>query len=486
MTPKQIMATLTARWPWAMLMLAVVVGGVLALSLTTLKRYTATAEVMLDMRTPDQIAVGAPNVVIHAGFMGNQKHLVSSERVGRTVIKSLKLTEDPKLRDAWQRTGGGRGDYEAWLSELLLEDLVVGPTAPPGQGPVLNVLTIGYTAHDPEWAALIANAYVKAYVETSLEMRAERSGQYGGFFGDRARELRGELERAQAALSAYQQTSGLLLVSDDRMNVELLRLSELNSQLTAAQAASAEVGGRLRRAGRQTDQLQEVWRNPAVAALEAEVTRGEVKLGELTSRLGEQHPQLVEQQARLAELRVKLDAEKGRVVANVGFDNSAGEARVTQISVALEAQRARVLKMQAQREKSLSLQRDVQSAQQAYDTIQQRVSQASLESQNTFTNMTVLKYATAPLRPSSPKLLKILAASFVLGSALGLCLVFGWEHFDRRMRTVDDLSALRQPVLVMLPASAHARKAVAETSRTKLMKQRVLTGLPRPAQQPTT
>jgi chain length determinant protein EpsF len=482
---RQLAAVLGARWLWFLLVPLLVVAGVLALSLTTLKRYTATAEVMLDMRTPDQIASGAPNVVLHAGFVGNQKRLVSSERVARAVIKQLKLTDDAKLREAWQKAGGGRGDYEAWLSESLLEHLEVGPAAPPGLVPVLNVLTISYAADDPEWAAVVANGFVKAYVDTSMEMRAERLSQYGGFFVDRARELRVELERAQSALSAYQQKSGLLLVSDDRVNVEMVRLADLSSQLVAAQTANAEVGGRLRRAGRQTDQLQEVWRNPAVAALEADVTREEVKLRELTSRLGEKHPQLVEQEVRLSELRAKLNTEKTRAAANVGFDNGAIEARIGQISAAVEAQRTKVLKLQAQREQSLSLQRDVQSAQQAYDAIQQRVNQASLESQNNFANVTVLKRATAPLQPSSPKLLKLLAASLVVGSLLGFCVVVGWEHLDRRLRTADDLNALKQSVLVSLPVSAHATRA-AEAPRTRLVKQRILTGLPRPAQQQST
>ena len=110
---------------------------------------------------------------------------------------------------------------------------------------------------------------------------------------------------------------------------------------------------RMRQAGRQTDQLQEVWRNPAVAALEAEVTREEVRLRELKSRLGESHPQLIEQDARLSELKARLAAEKGRAVTNVGFDNSATQNRVAQISAALEAQRTKVLRMQAQREQSV-------------------------------------------------------------------------------------------------------------------------------------
>ena len=124
------------------------------------------------------------------------------------------------------------------------------------------------------------------------------------------------------------------------------------------------------------------------------MTREEVRLREMTSRLGESHPQLIEQEARLSELRAKLAAEKGRAVSNVSFGNSATQSRVAQISSALEAQRAKVLRMQSQREQSVGLQREVERAQRAFDTMQQRVSQASIESQNTQTNLSVLKHAT--------------------------------------------------------------------------------------------
>ena len=268
--------------------------------------------------------------------------------------------------------------------------------------------------------------------------------------------------------------------ASEKLNIEATRLAELGAQLLAAQSANAEVAGRLKQAGQRTEQLQEVWQNPAVAALAADVTREEVRAREMTSRLGENHPQLIEQEARLSELRSKLAAERGRAVSNVSFGNSATQSRVAQISSALEAQRAKVLRMQSQREQSVGLQRDVESAQRAYDTMQQRVSQASIESQNTQTNLSVLKQATVPMAPSSPNLLKNIGASVALGLLLGIGLVLGREQLDRRMRTADDVNELKQPMLVSLPVSAHARRALPDTSRTKLMKQRVLTGLPRP------
>jgi chain length determinant protein EpsF len=478
MSPRQILAVLAVRWPWALAVLLLAVAATSVVSVTMLKRYTASASVMLDARTPEQVAGGTPSSFVPVGYVATQMDLITSERVGRAVIRALGLSDDPAWREEWQRAGNGRGDYEAWLSEALAKGMSVKPS------PVSNVLSIAYTSEDADQAARTANAYVKAYVDTSLELRSERVRQSSGFFDARAQELRSELDRALARLSDHQQKNGLLS-GDEKLNIESARLAELNAQLLVAQSASAEVATRLRQAGRQTDQLQEVWRNPAVAALEADVTREDVRLREIKARLGESHPQLIEQEARLSELRAKLAAEKSRAVSNVGFDNSASQNRVAQITAALEAQRAKVLRMQTQREQSVSLQRDVESAQRAYDSMQQRVNLASVESQNTQGNVTVLKNASVPIAPSSPNLVKNIGASLAVGLLLGIGLVLGLEQLDRRLRTVDDISELKQPMLVSLPVAAHARRAEEDTSRTRLMKQRVLTGLPRPTPQQT-
>lgn len=475
MTPRQVLAILAARWPWALAVLVLCVAATAVVSTTMLKRYTASASVMLDARSPEQVAGGAPNSFLPGGYLPTQIELITSERVGRAVIRALELDKDANLREAWRKAGQGDGDFEAWLAEVLRQGLAVRPAT-------ANVLNITYTAEDGANAAALANAYVKAYIDTSLDLRKERLQQSGGFFDARAKELLVNLERAQGKLSEYQQKNGLL-VGDEKLNLESSRLVELNNQLLAAQSANAEVAGRLRQAGQRTEQLQEVWQNPAVVALAADVTREEVRLREMTSRLGENHPQLIEQEARLSELRAKLTAERGRAVNNVSFGSSATQSRVAQISSALEAQRSKVLRMQTQREHALGLQRDVENAQRAYDTMQQRVSQASIESQNTQTNLSVLKNATAPMSPSSPNMLKNIGAGAALGVLLGVGLVLAREFLDRRLRTADDVSELKQVMLVSLPVSAHARRSLPDTSRTKLMKQRVLTGLPRPTQQ---
>lgn len=473
MTPRQVLAVLKARWPWIVLVLLLSVAASAAVSLTMLKRYTASATVMLDARSPDQVAGGAPVSYLPAGYLATQSDFIVSERVAREALRQLGLDRDKGLRATWEKIGSGRGDFEAWVADSLTRGLGVRVS------PASNIISISYTSADPDYAAKVVNAFVQAYMDSALKMRTERVLQFSGFFDARAKELKADLQRAQERLSEYQQKNGLL-VGDDRLNIESVRLAELNMQLLAAQSAGADMAGRLRRAGDQTDQLNEVTRSPAVAALSAEVTREEVRLRELGARLGGNHPQLIEQQTRLSELQAKLAAEKGRAVNSIGFDTNSTQSRVAQISASLEAQRAKVLKLQSQREQSVTLQRDFESAQRAYEQMQQRVAIASLESQNTHTNVTVLKNATAPIAPSSPNLLQNIGASVVAGLLVGIGLVLGLEQLDRRLRSIDDIAAIGQPMLVAIPVSAHAASTTTDTSRTRLMKQRVLSGLPRP------
>jgi chain length determinant protein EpsF len=476
MTPRQVLAILAARWWLALAVLLLTVAATVAVSVTMFKRYTATASVMLDARSPEQVTGGAPNSSLPGGYMATQMDLIISERVGRAVIRVLDLGGDARLREAWQQAGQGRGDFEAWLAEILQKNLTVKPA------PVSNIIAISYTSDDPAKAAQFANAYVKAYVDTALDLRMERVRQYGTFFDERAKDLRAGLDAAHARLSEFQQKNGLM-VGDDKLDLETARLQELVSQSVQLQGSNAEVAARMRRAGHQTDQLQEVWRNPAVAALSAEVTAEEVRLRELTERLGSNHPQLIAQETRLSELKTQLAKEKARSANNLGFDTGANQSRLAQVTAALETQRAKVLAMQRQREQAATLQREVDNAQRGYDAMLQRVTQSSIESQNTFTNLAVLKQATVPMAPSSPNLLKNIGASLAVGLLLGVGLTIGREMLDRRLRTVDDVAELKQQVLVSLPLSRHNQKSLPDSSRVRLIKQRVMTGLPRPSPQ---
>ena len=95
------------------------------------------------------------------------------------------------------------------------------------------------------------------------------------------------------------------------------------------------------------------------------------------------------------------------------------------------------------------LQRDVDAARYAYDTVSKRSTESDLTSQSTQANVSVLSPALVPLEPSFPKPLgKTMLIAVALGIFFGLGAAFALEMFDRRVRTTGDLvEELNLPVL---------------------------------------
>jgi len=473
MTLTQIFMALRARWLSALLVLLSVGGLVLAVTLVLPKRYTAVAAVVLDVKSPDPIAgVVLPGMTV-SGYMATQVDVLRSERVALRALQTLKLDQSAEQKALWQSATEGRGDFRAWLADDVLNHLEVKPARDS------NVINVSYTAPDPDFASAVANAFVKAYIDTTLDLRVEPAKLYNSFFDDRAKDLRDALEKAQTRLSAYQREKGIL-VNDERLDIENSRLSELSSQLVALQAVAEESGSRQRQAAVNPSQTPEVLSSQLLEGLVAELSRQESRLKELKERLGDQHPEVRQLQASISGLSTRIDAETRRVTGSLTVNNSVNQARMAQLRAALDQQRARLMMLKGQRDEAGTLLRDLENAQKAYDAGVARFSETSTESQNRQSNASVLKQATVPAFPSSPRLRLNLAAGLALGLLLAIGVAIVRELRDQRVRSEDDVTLLlKQHLLGVLPA--RSRVSLLGRSRAQLTKIRLQAALPRPA-----
>ena len=470
MTVSYLFIVMRARWISASVTMLFVVSVVMGFTLLSPKRYTAEAVVLLDVKSPDRIAGMVLPGMESSTYMLTQVGVIQSDRVVERAVKDLQLAQDPALRDQWRAATEGRGDVTTWLVSVLMPSLQVRPTRD------ANLISIGFTAKDPVLAAAMTNAIVKAYIATSVDLRVEPAREYSSFFDARAAKAREDLERAQSRLSAFQSERGIV-VTDERLDTETTRLSELTSQMVALQATASESSNRQRQSALTADTMQEVLSNPLISVLTADLAREEKRLNELTSRLGDRHPSVIEIKASLAEMRSRIDKETQRVRKSLDGNNSINTARLEQLRRDIDAQRNKLLKLKTERDEAAVLQRDIQSAQQAYDTVSTRFNQTNLESQTTQTNVSVLKNATSPLGPSSPRVLLNTAAALVLGTLLGIAIALLREQVDPRLRADEAvLQRLGQPMLGQLPV--WARTDIPGQARLRLTKLRLRTERP--------
>lgn len=442
---QQILLIVWARRKVACLTLLATVLLVTLVSLIMPRQYVATSSVVLDIK-PDPVggfvAPGAGSM----NYLATQADIIQSDRVATRVVRLLRLGQNPEAVASWKEATDSRIPFENYYGQLLQRGLAIKPS----RGS--NVISLAYTAADPAFAAAVANAYAQAYVDVNVELRVEPARQYVAWFDDRLKNLRSDLEKAQARLSAYQQEKGIV-ATDDRLDHETARLAALSAQLVEAQGEVAASTSRLKNTG--SELSPDVMDNPIIQSLKAEIAKAEAKLTELDMTLGRNHPQYKQVEAQAAGLNQQLNREIRRISGSAVTATRVTGQKEEELLGAIEAQKQHVLKLRAERDNIAILARDVESAQRAYDAVAQRISLTHLESQMQQNNASVLSPAVEPESPARPRILLNILASIAVGTLLGVGAAMGLEKMDKRVRNPDDLAVVEGiPVIGTLTAES--------------------------------
>ncbi|MEK8085780.1 chain length determinant protein EpsF [Aquabacterium sp. A3] len=434
MTFDQFLRILRARWKLAA---GIFVAAVLITVIATLvfpKKYQASTTVLLDSR-PDPVSAQSMNTLSAMSFLMTQIDVIESPAVAQRVVRLLRLDENPTLRSQWAEETEQRGDYIAWLGDLMSKGLKVKPSRES------NVIEISYEGADPTFTAAMANAFAQAFIETTVQFRTTPARQYASFFEERAQLAREKLEKAQIELANAQKSKNII-ASDERLDVENQKLLELSQQVLALKAIRSESSSKRAQANVSPDQTADVLGSPVVANLKSQLALQEAQLNQISERLGSMHPQVLELKASIETLRNRVVSETRRITGGVGVTANINSSRERDAVQAYEDQRTKVLQLKEARTELAVLERDVESAQRIYDAIQLRLSQINLESNNSQAGVMVLSKATAPVKHSSPNMLLNVVIATVLGALLSMMTALILELIDRRIRSADDLTRL--------------------------------------------
>lgn len=444
----QFLLALRGRiWLFLGLMGATVLAAILVTILMP-KTYDATVSVLVD--NPDQQSLNQQLMPARQqmGYMQTQVDIIQSQRVARQAVVDMKLAESDHVKAAWQKAGSP-GTPEDWVAQGLLTKLKVEVTQS-------SVIGITYSASDARFATAVANAFAKAYVDTTLNLRVEPTKQAATWFEEQMKGLRQAFEDAQSKLAQFQRDKGII-ATDERVDVETARLAELSSQSLRATESSYDSAARLGQTGRtNAESLPEVLANPLVTSLKTEMLRAESKVQELATRLGPNHPQYQQQQAEVQALRQRIDAEMRKVIGGVASATAQSRSREASLKHDLALQRKRVEDLRDARNEAMVLKQDVDTAQKAYEAALARYHVNKVESGARQTNVTVLNPAIEPTFPSRPRVPLNIALGFFVGTLLGLAAVFLLEILDRRVRSDPDLDGVMLGMDVPLLGTLHA------------------------------
>lgn len=389
---QQFLTILMARKKVALIVLAVTVLTTLLVSLIMPKSYKAVTTLIINYKAADPVSGMTLPAQLMPGYMATQVDIVTSRNVALKVVDTLGLARNPTAIQAFNDDTGGVGDIREWLADALDKKLDVKPSRES------STIDVSYQNEDPKFAAMLANAFADAYIQTNLQLNIEPAQRAALWFNGQLKDMRDNVVKAQGKLSAYQRENGIVSL-DERLDAESGRLDNLAAQLALAQAQTADATAKQKEnySGKRLDQLNS--------------------------------------------------------------DVSGAKQREASIRDALDKEKARVMEINQQRDQLNILEGEVATAQKLLDMTMQRFTQTNMEGQANQGDVAVLDPATPPLEPSRPKILLNLLVSVFLGSMLAVGFALLAEMRDRRIHEPEDLSlGLGLPVLGLIAAFKPQRK----------------------------
>ena len=420
------------KWLVLSLLVFCTVLGTLITLFVLSKQFTAEASMVVEVRNDPVLGALAPGLASPA-YLATQVEILKSDRVAGRVVKMLGVERSPAAVQQWRESTDAKIPLDRYFAALLQKGL----QAEPARGS--NIINITFVNPDAAFAAAAANAFAQAYMDVSVELRIEPARQSASWLDDQTKTLRTNLEAAQARLSKFQQDKGIV-VSDERVDQETQRLNVLLAQLAQAQADQIDTSARQRNSG--SELSPDVQNSPAVQSLKSQLAMAEAKHSEISSIVGPNHPQRLALEANIRELRQQLASEVRRVTGGSSVLNRGSAQKVGELQTLADMQKKQVLALRSQRDSMAVLQRDVESAQRAYEGVSQRSTALTLESQNTQAQVRLLSPAVEPYTPSRPKVVINILGSIFGGLLLGALAAIGLEMLNRRIRSPEDMVAL--------------------------------------------
>jgi len=440
MNVRQFLLILLARKKIILSTLFLTVLLALGWSLVQQKTYKATASVLLNYKGVDPVSGLTMPGNLMPGYMATQIDIISSKNVALRVVDALRLASSAAVQQQWREASEGKGTVRDWLADLLLKKLEIMPSRES------SVVEISFKGADPAFAAAVANAFADEYQKIAVQLKTEPAKKASAYFNEQTKQLRDNLEAAQARLSKYQQEKGIVSLDNNRVDVELSRLNDLSAQLVAAQTQAMEATSRERMATGVGS--PDVANNALIQSLRVSLASGEAKLAEASSRYGRNHPVYQSAAAEVGKMRAELNAALGSVSRSVGSNAQVYRQREAQLRAELAAQKTRVLELNRTRDELGVLLKDLDSAQRAFDAASNRFSQTRIEAQSEQSDISILNPAVPPTDPAGPRTLLNTLVSILLGTILGVGLALLLELINRPVRSSGDVKdMLGIPVL---------------------------------------
>ena len=473
------------RWTITAFFLIVVITTAVA-TYTMKPIYRGTTSVQINKENPQIVdfkEIFAVNTM-DLDYYQTQYKILESRTLARRVIQAMHLGEHPeflpKPGSPFQKWRSETLDSLASIFSFLSSSNNSNPSKDfPGSTetgretglingflgrlkiePVRNsrLVKVHFDSGDPQLSPRVANALAQNYIQQNLENRFTSTQQAKEWLTGQLEDLKAKVERADETLQAFGSKHDIISL-DEKENVTMQRLTELNEALTKAESERMAKEALFRQAKDvHSDSMPSILENKLIMDLKQSSVQLEAQYMKLSETYKPGYPEMVRLKTQMDSVQKRLDTETSKIIIGIRNEYESSLRKENLLRQAFEQQKHKAMEMKEKAIQYNILKREADTNRELYKSLLQRMKEAGVAAGITASNIQIVDQAEFPIKPFKPnKQLNLLLAA-VVGLFLGVGLAFFFEYLDNTVKTPEDVELARLPSFGMVPEISYDRK----------------------------
>jgi succinoglycan biosynthesis transport protein ExoP len=422
--------------------------------------YKATAHLEIEPETPGASADLYQRADADDPFLQTQIQVLKSENLAWQTIGQLGLAASLGVIPPEALTKEEIDKHKVQLIGAFDNDLKIELL------PKTRMLSVGFEGPEPQLAAQVATSLVNNYLDYNFRQKYEAIRR-SGWMEQQLDELKANVQKSQQALVTYEQQNQIVN-SGDKQNVLEQMLGDLSRNLTNATSDRIEKESLYRQVLANRNQMASLVHDDLLEKLEEKLADLKEQHTQTVAQYGPNFPNAKRLQLEVDEAQAQIEREQNRVLDRMNRDFNAAYNRERLAETAVFHQKDDVGRLNQLLVQDNILRHEFDTNQQLYESLLQRMKDATVSAGLRSTNIHLVDSALPPRVPVRPRKLMNIAIAFWAGMILGVMVAFAKEALDSSIKTAEEAEALIvTPALGIIPferISGFLKRAISKKS----------------------
>jgi capsular exopolysaccharide synthesis family protein len=320
-----------------------------------------------------------------------------------------------------------------------------------------HLVDVLFVSEDPKFAAEAVNTLIDEYVNENLEIKLRSTQGMLDWLDAELVTQQKRVEESERALAEYREKENALSL-DDKQNIVLSRLNQLNETATHARSTRVQKESLYNQvkaisAGTNPDAIPIIATNANVQTARTKLSDLQRQKVQLLERYADKHPKVLDVNAQLQDAQKQLDMAIASAVQSVRNEYETALIEEQTFAKNLEGAKAEATDLNRKGIGYGVMEREAKSNREVYQSLLTREKELRVSANSRTNNVRVVDRAEVPRVPITPGGRRTWLMSAVIGLVLAIAVALGLDYMNDTIKTPEDITRrLKLPFLGLVPA----------------------------------